>query len=79
MSTDTADKPMPDDREKTKRTRRAEPITKRVAKNGAISYEFRVDMGDKPDGTRDRRSSTTCTSATSWTVCNPRWRTFLIP
>jgi integrase len=58
MNTDTADKPMPDDREKTKRTRRAEPITKRVAKNGAISYEFRVDMGDKPDGTRDRRRFT---------------------
>ena len=45
MSTDTADKPMPDDREKTKRTRRAEPITKRVAKNGAISGSSDSSVG----------------------------------
>ncbi|WP_343708210.1 site-specific integrase [Mycobacterium sp.] len=41
-----------------KRIRRAEPITKRVAKNGAVSYEFRADVGSKPDGTRDRRRFT---------------------
>lgn len=35
--------------------RRAEPITKRIAKNGSITYEFRADVGDKPDGSRDRR------------------------
>jgi hypothetical protein len=44
--------------EQTKRTRRAEPITKRTAKNGSITYEFRADVGSKPDGTRDRRRFT---------------------
>jgi len=44
--------------EQTKRTRRAEPITKRTAKNGSITYEFRADVGHKPDGTRDRRRFT---------------------
>ncbi len=43
---------------KSKRTRRAEPITKRTAKNGSITYEFRADVGSKPDGTRDRRRFT---------------------
>jgi len=46
------DEPQP---QQTKRTRRAEPITKRTAKNGSIKYEFRADVGSKPDGTRDRR------------------------
>ena len=41
-----------------KRTRRAEPISRRVARNGAVSYEFRADIGTKPDGTRDRRRFT---------------------
>ncbi|MGV9479456.1 tyrosine-type recombinase/integrase [Gordonia aichiensis] len=40
------------------RKRRAEPISKRVAANGAVSYEFRVDVGAKPDGSRDRRRFT---------------------
>jgi hypothetical protein len=44
--------------QQTKRTRRAEPITKRTAKNGSITYEFRADVGSKPDGTRDRRRFT---------------------
>lgn len=44
--------------EPAKRTRRAEPITKRTAKNGAISYEFRIDLGEKADGSRDRRRFT---------------------
>ena len=42
------DEPPP---QQTKRTRRAEPITKRTAKNGSITYEFRADVGSKPDGT----------------------------
>ena len=41
-----------------KRTRRAEPITKRTARNGTVSYEFRADVGIKPDGSRDRRRFT---------------------
>ena len=41
-----------------RRTRRAEPITKRTAKNGTVSYEFRADVGVKPGGSRDRRRFT---------------------
>ncbi|MGB5111224.1 MAG: site-specific integrase [Mycobacterium sp.] len=41
-----------------KRSRRAEPISRRVAKNGTVSYEFRADLGAKPDGSRDRRRYT---------------------
>lgn len=41
-----------------KRTRRAEPISRRVATNGTVSYEFRADVGTKPDGSRDRRRFT---------------------
>ncbi len=41
-----------------KRARRAEPITKRTATNGSVTYEFRADVGTKPDGTRDRRRFT---------------------
>jgi hypothetical protein len=44
--------------QQTKRTQRAEPITKRTAKNGSITYEFRADVGSKPNGTRDRRRFT---------------------
>lgn len=40
------------------RSRRAEPITKRIAKTGSVTYEFRADVGSKPDGTRDRRRFT---------------------
>jgi site-specific recombinase XerD len=40
------------------RTRRAEPISRRVARNGTFSYEFRSDLGARPDGTRDRRRFT---------------------
>jgi len=53
--------PVPDEPpppQQTKRTRRAEPITKRTAKNGSITYEFRADVVSKPDGTRDRRRFT---------------------
>jgi integrase len=40
--------------EQPKRTRRSEPITKRIAKDGSISYSIRVDVGVKPDGSRNR-------------------------
>jgi site-specific recombinase XerD len=40
------------------RQRRAEPISKRTARNGAVSYEFRADVGVTPDGSRDRRRFT---------------------
>jgi hypothetical protein len=42
----------------TKRTRRAEPIDKRTAKNGQTTYTFQVDVGAKPDGSRDRQRFT---------------------
>ena len=29
-----------------RRARRGEPITKRIARNGTVSYEFRADVGD---------------------------------
>ena len=38
-----------------KRTRRAEPISKRTARNGRVSYTFQIDVGTRPDGSRDRR------------------------
>jgi integrase len=53
----TEDTPEPE-RSKAKRTRRAEPISRRVARNGAVSYEFRAEVDTKPDGTRDRRRFT---------------------
>ena len=52
-----------------KRTRRAEPVTKHVAKNGAVSYRFRVDLGINPDGTRLRQQFTYPTLAEA-----PRWQ-----
>lgn len=44
-------------------SRRAEPITKRTAKNGSVSYDFRLDVGTRPDGGRDRRRFTYPTRA----------------
>jgi integrase len=44
--------------EQTKRSRRAEPISRRVAKNGAVSYTFRADVGIRADGGRDRKRFT---------------------
>ena len=44
--------------EAAKRTRRAEPISKRTASNGATTYEFRADVGTKSDGSSDRRRFT---------------------
>jgi integrase len=46
------------DGKRTRRARRSEPITKRVAKNGAVGWEFRCDVGVKADGNRDRRRFT---------------------
>lgn len=41
-----------------KRTRRAEPINTHTAKNGTVTYWFQVDVGTKPDGSRERRKFT---------------------
>jgi integrase len=63
MSTKTSAEPMPADCETTKRTRRGLPITKRIARNGKVSYTFQIDAGTKPDGFRDRRRYTYTTLA----------------
>jgi hypothetical protein len=55
MSAEIAADPTTAHRERTTRTRRALPITKRVARNGKVSYTFQIDAGTKPDGSRDRR------------------------
>src|SRR5258705_232154 len=49
--------------EQASRTRRAEPITQHIAKNGTVSYWFQADGGTKPDGSRDRRRFTYRTKA----------------
>jgi hypothetical protein len=59
MRTENAADPTLADREETKRTRRALPITKRVARNGKVSYTFQIDAGAKPDGSRDRGATPT--------------------
>ncbi|WP_433524214.1 site-specific integrase [Nocardia pseudovaccinii] len=41
-----------------KKRRRAEPIDTRTAKNGTVTYTFQIDVGTKPDGTRDRQRFT---------------------
>ncbi|BAX97122.1 integrase [Mycobacteroides stephanolepidis] len=41
-----------------KRTRRTDPITKRTAKNGTTTYAFQVDIGIRPDGSRERQRFT---------------------
>jgi hypothetical protein len=38
--------------------RRAEPINTHTAKNGTVTYWFQLDVGTKPDGSRDRRKFT---------------------
>lgn len=43
---------------KARRSRRAEPIDKRTAKNGTVTWTFQVDVGTRPDGTRDRQRFT---------------------
>lgn len=47
-----------DDETKAKRTRRTEPISRRNAKNGAVTYTFQVDIGARPDGSRERQRIT---------------------
>jgi hypothetical protein len=63
MSAETAGCPTAADGETSVRIRRALPITKRVARNGKVSYTFQIDAGTKPDGSRDRRRYTYATLA----------------
>jgi len=63
MSAEIAADPTTAHRESNKRTRRALPITKRIARNGKVSYTFQIDAGTKPDGSRDRRRYTYTTLA----------------
>ncbi|WP_179475591.1 site-specific integrase [Mycolicibacterium vinylchloridicum] len=51
MTNDTDGAPM-------KRGRRAEPITRRTAKNGTAAYTFQLDIGVRPDGSRERQRFT---------------------
>ncbi|WP_051177781.1 tyrosine-type recombinase/integrase [Nocardia concava] len=44
--------------EPTRKGRRAEPIDKRTAKNGTVTWTFQVDVGTRPDGSRDRQRFT---------------------
>ncbi|OBY30805.1 site-specific integrase [Mycolicibacter kumamotonensis] len=46
-----------------KRTRRAEPITKGRGHRGETVYSFRVDVGTRPDGSRERQRFTYATLA----------------
>lgn len=41
-----------------KPARRAEPINKRTARNGKVTFWFQADIGTKPDGSRDRQRFT---------------------
>lgn len=63
MSAEIAEEPTTADEDAGKRTRRALPITKRIARNGKVSYTFQIDAGTKPDGSRDRRRYTYTTLA----------------
>jgi integrase len=63
MSAEIVAEPTTADHESGKRTRRVLPITKRVARNGKLSYTFQIDAGTKPDGSRDRRRYTYTTLA----------------
>jgi hypothetical protein len=45
-------------RDGTTRIRGALPVTKRVARNGKVSYTFQIDAGTKPDGSRDPAGAT---------------------
>ncbi|ATL71699.1 site-specific integrase [Nocardia terpenica] len=48
--------------DESRRSRRSEPINSHTADNGTKTYWFRVDVGTKPDGTRDRQRFTYSTS-----------------
>jgi hypothetical protein len=58
MSNQTASDSKPADGKGTKRTRRAEPITKRTTRAGRVGYTFQIDAGVRLDGSRDRRRYT---------------------
>ncbi|MFE3757889.1 site-specific integrase [Nocardia tengchongensis] len=51
------------DKTTARKSRRAEPIDKRTAKNGKVTWTFQLDVGTKPDGTRDRQRFTCDTQA----------------
>lgn len=62
-----------------KRTRRTEPINRRVSRSGNASYEFRADVGVKPDGRRAAsdaaivaRTSADRRRVRTWTTSPPR-------
>ncbi|MEP9391192.1 site-specific integrase [Gordonia sp. VNK1] len=44
-------------------TRRAQPINKHTAANGTVSYWFQIDVGTRPDGSRNRQRFTYRTMA----------------
>lgn len=46
------------DKATARKSRRTEPIDKRTAKNGKVTWTFQLDVGTKPDGTRDRQRFT---------------------
>ena len=54
---------MDTDDQPKKRTRRTEPITRKVARSGKVSYTFQTDVGTRPDGSRDRQRFTYATLA----------------
>ncbi|MFJ9370954.1 site-specific integrase [Nocardia sp. NPDC101769] len=56
---------MTDSETAKKRGRRAEPIDKRTAKNGTVTWTFQLDVGVKPDGSRDRQRFTYDTQTTA--------------
>lgn len=53
----------PETEQLAKRSRRAEPINTHTAKNGTVTYWFQLDLGTKPNGSRDRRKFTYRTKA----------------
>lgn len=63
MSAETTGQPRAADDQTGKRTRRALPISKRIARNGKVSYTFQIEAGIRPDGSRDRRRYTYTTLA----------------
>ncbi|UGT63950.1 tyrosine-type recombinase/integrase [Nocardia asteroides] len=46
---------------RTPKSRRAEPIDTRTARNGTVTYTFQLDIGTKPDGSRIRQRFTYAT------------------
>lgn len=46
-----------------RRSRRSEPITRKVARSGKVTYTFQTDVGIRPNGSRDRQRFTYATLA----------------